>query len=63
MNIRDLRRVFPAIRLQAYPRGFVLSRTSQSRRPFFVASSLVFTSPLAVITVEGLLDAYHGYHP
>ena len=33
MNIRDLRRVFPAIGLQAYPRGFVLSRINQGRGP------------------------------
>ena len=31
-NIRDLRRVFPAIGLQAYPRGFALSRINQGRR-------------------------------
>ena len=31
MNIRVLRRVFPAIRLQAYPRELVLSRINQDR--------------------------------
>ena len=41
MNIRDFRRVFTAIRLQAYPRG---------------SSLFVCTSPLAVITAVGFLD-------
>ena len=57
MNLSgDLRKVFQAIELRVYPRGFVPSRTNQYRWRALFASSSVCDSQLAVTTVVGFLD-------
>ena len=56
MSIRVHRKAFLAIELLAYPRGLSLSRFFPILWRNTVASSCVCTSPLAVITVVGLLD-------
>ena len=55
MSIRIHRKAVLVIKLLAYPRGLSLSRIYPIQRQT-VASSFVCTSPLAVVTVVGLLD-------
>ena len=56
VSFRVHHKPFLAIKLLAYPRGLSLSRNFPILCHYAVASSCVCTSPLAVITVVGLLD-------
>ena len=61
MSIHVHRKAFPAIELLAYPRGVSSSRIYPPLTQT-AASSFVCTSPLAVITVIGLLDVVTVSH-